>query len=83
MTRTAWVSHFASLQESGLLKAFTGPLANTLPITVRKSRSRRKMSSAPAAPLVDASHTTDGWKSSVRNIPPMSALVAEGADFAP
>jgi len=63
MTRTAWVSHFANLQESGLLKTFTGPLANTLPITVRKSRSRRKMSSAPAAPLVDASHTIDGWKS--------------------
>ena len=35
----------------------------TLPITERKSRLRRKMSSAPAAPLVDASHTTDGWKS--------------------
>jgi len=39
------------------------PLSNTLPITVRKSRSKRRMSSAPAAPLVDASHTTDGWKS--------------------
>jgi len=39
------------------------PLSNTLPITVRKSRSTRKTSSAPAAPLVDASHTTDGWKS--------------------
>ena len=39
------------------------PLSNTLPVTGRKSRSRRKMSSAPAAPLVDASHTTDGCKS--------------------
>ena len=37
--------------------------SDTLPSIVRKSRSKRKMSSAPAAPLVDASHTTDGWKS--------------------
>lgn len=59
------------------------PLSNTLPITVRKSRSRRKMSSAPAAPLVDASHTTDGWKSLDTGHPTSAALVAEGADVAP
>ena len=59
------------------------PLSNTLPITVRISRSRRKMSSAPAAPLVDASHTTDGWKSLGTGHPTSAALVAEGADVDP
>jgi hypothetical protein len=63
MTRTIRVSHFANLQEFGPMKTFTDPFANTLPITLRNSRSRRKMSSAPATPLVDASHTTGGWKS--------------------
>ena len=35
----------------------------TLPITVLKSRSRRRMLSASATPLVDASHTNDERKS--------------------
>ena len=41
------------------------------------------MSSAPAAPLVDASHTTDGWKSLGTGHPTSAALVAEGADVDP
>lgn len=41
------------------------------------------MSSAPAAPLVDTSHTTDGWKSLGTGHPTSAALVAGGADVAP
>ena len=59
------------------------PLSNTLPITVRKSRSRRKMSSAPAAPLADASHTTDGCKSLDTEHPTYVSAIAEGADVDP
>ena len=59
------------------------PLPNTLPITVRKSRSRRKMSSTPAAPLIDASHTTDGWKSLDTEHPTYVSAIAEGANVDP
>jgi hypothetical protein len=59
------------------------PLLNTLPITVRKSRSRRRMLSAPAAPLVDASHTTDGWKSLDTEHPTYVSAIVEGADVDP
>ena len=59
------------------------PLSNTMPITVRKSRSRRKMSSAPAAPLIDASHKPTGGRTWTRSIALTSALVGEGADVDP
>lgn len=41
------------------------------------------MSSAPAAPLVDASHTTDGWKSLNTEHPTYVSAIAEGADVDP
>ena len=49
------------------------PLPSTLPITVRKSRSRRKMSLAPAAPRLMRCIRPTGGKASIRSIPLMSA----------
>ena len=45
------------------MKTFTDPFRIPCPLPLRKSRSRWKTSSARAAPLVDALHMTDGWKS--------------------
>lgn len=59
------------------------PLSNTLPVTVRKSRSRRKMSSAPAALRSMRRIRPTGGRASTRSTPRMSALVAEGADVDP
>ena len=41
------------------------------------------MSSAPAAPLVDASHTTDRWKSLDTEHPTYVSAIAEGVDVDP
>lgn len=41
------------------------------------------MSSALAAPLVDASHTTDGWKSLDTEHPTYVSAIAEGVDVDP
>ena len=41
------------------------------------------MLSAPAAPLVDASHTTDGWKSLNTEHPTYVSAIVEGADVDP
>lgn len=49
------------------------PLSNTLPITVRKSRPTRKMSSAPAAPRSMRRIRPTGGRASIRSIPLMSA----------
>jgi hypothetical protein len=62
MTRTAWVSHFANLQESGPMKTFTVhceyPAHYRAEITVEAEDVVSACRSA-----IDASHTTDGWKS--------------------
>ncbi len=65
------------------MKTFTGPFRIPCQLPCgnhgRDGRCRQRV----AAPLIDASHTTDGWKSLDTEHALTSALVGEGADVDP
>ncbi|MDJ0275977.1 hypothetical protein QLH51_04055 [Sphingomonas sp. 2R-10] len=82
MTRTARVSHFVNLQESGPKKTFIVhcdyPAHYRAEITVEAEDVVSACRSA-----IDASHTTDGWKSLDTEHPTYVSAIAEGADVNP
>ena len=83
MTRTAWVSNFANLQKSGLMKTFTDPFRIPCPLPCgNHGRGGRRRQRLPLRLSMRRIRPTGG-RASIRSIPLMSALVAEGADVDP
>ncbi|MES3110102.1 strawberry notch-like NTP hydrolase domain-containing protein [Sphingomonas aurantiaca] len=78
-----WVSNFANLQKSGLMKTFTDPFRIPCPLPCGNyGRGGRRRQRLPLRLSMRRIRPTGG-RASIRSIPLMSALVAEGADVAP
>ena len=83
MTRTAWVSHFANLQKSGLMKTFTDPFEYPAHYRAKITVEAEDVVSACRSACRCVAYDRRVEEPRYGASPLMSALVAEGAEVDP